>query len=1655
MASSLDYATLRLHTPKELARHFQTFTSRTSNDTAVADQLPQAVHDEIIPPRVMTMYISVSRNTDIIARSLQSSSHAVRRAAIRLLSSKLRSEEWESAWEAVGGVPGLLRHFARSSVAEVKLLCELLGRSRVNHTSEIKKIAMTELFEALLRRDNGDHRPLVRYYAALLPACTTKAVGSVLQDDSHGVLEHVKIPQIERRHPELFRQHLQQQVQKNTLRADSRKWLQPLLQCIPSAPGTYSQFSATMDYSFDILGSCQYSDLKGNLDFYTDLAEPMLRRAVKRKVSRGRKLEILDRIVKYLQNNPKGGTSWRSSPWGSTSDQEGTLIRRVLRLWSRAPEVYMPVLCAVIALTPESMLTTKSGNVAQHTSSHIRFINGLLNLVSPYGKRRYDLLCLLLAKGDLTVAKSIKVEDYLPATFPPELLFTLPREDARDLLQHLIASRPDKHFLERSSARRSPPNSDTHGLVLGYSNVDFMEIFLDRGEEGALGRATVCVEARKTKAEKSRDQADRFFYAKLALSLAAASGSQQLYADTLIWTRRYLRDSKTMSQLYEDDVLLYPFALDLISGVPDNISRHDKLEPKEISERIAASNALLLDIIETACIGLREPSFNSSDWRTVRKLFRIVTQRRAQVSTQIQRFLRLSVSDEVLYDIMWKPTVEMLIAVETISMKDENEDLLFRDLLGPLKDFDSHDYEVASGAILTRFFQDLAIQRDGLWQHWRMSTLPAVLDLPEPWPQGLPIQCLTGSKDYTPPVVLERAERIVFLEAEVAMEPIPEIEDELDTSAQALYENISTFVDSYNYALSVYVKDGGSVAEEKVRTEAAWDHALHQLAGTRMTRRESILFWRKIFLQAGVEPPEDVKQWQPGPPPSDDPSDPVEWNPAHGRPPIIKSRPLHMTVLDYMLNADTRRTTNGPSQLRAFSTVGEDVSAFWSVESIGRGTSPGALEGYIISALLFLDGLKAGGERLLSEAHPHVDDPRYPSLYLDDEFLSLVNKEEDQSLEMLEQLLNEVPPTLLATATRYALDALVKSAPPPKLERICMNLLRLLAKSDRPELATEMILQVVVGRPDASSWHRLLLPRKFFNRLSPSQVQGFLSSFCDLIESRMQPSIEATEANAEKRPAPVKISTVKAFAQLLHEAEYVSPALSLQMLRRLFQKVPHIDVRTAIFDDFLIMLVVDENEEMREDVLAAIEDAIPIAGGINERHKVMSAQDWENIGKDDPLPEVSPTVDDSNAPLLQRLLTALSFAESPQKQELMDRIIVPIFRISMSAQRRWIAAFLQQNQDITLQDVAVSHFPGLPVQPELLCSLVHEHLNILPAEIDGVSMLDAYFNLVLTNMNPSTHIKAVNKYILASPSLRNTNGGQYMLNAYSRGLRAFNYNGSFHVVNLLKNPVEHDPVNGYPIERIKGFVFEVAKVLLEQCDDTFDYWSHFINAFEPKLRLMVMDQETELWIDGTTTIKDIEVEPSSDTESNIRVQRAWMQNCRPVLERIVEHIDLLRTPGWQRNPQRQPAVLPPTFEMRLWLMLKPRKDHLTLAAKDIWQMLSVIVERELYDEEFALLKALMRKVIPGKKTLLGYQLASLVDGLQDELGNYDQVDLLAIELVDALFRDAAKPMSLEQASEVRFVLDRWMRSVDEGVRMKGMRLVRFMETNHAQSFRMV
>ncbi len=56
-------------------------------------------------------------------------------------------------------------------------------------------------------------------------------------------------------------------------------------------------------------------------------------------------------------------------------------------------------------------------------------------------------------------------------------------------------------------------------------------------------------------------------------------------------------------------------------------------------------------------------------------------------------------------------------------------------------------------------------------------------------------------------------------------------------------------------------------------------------------------------------------------------------------------------------------------------------------------------------------------------------------------------------------------------------------------------------------------------------------------------------------------------------------------------------------------------------------------------------------------------------------------------------------------------------------------------------------------------------------------------------------------------------------------------------------------------------------------------------------------------------------------------RKAWEYAIRPALQTIIEKVESVRTPSWQRDPQRYPPVLPNTFELRLWLLPYPADNE--------------------------------------------------------------------------------------------------------------------------------
>ena len=99
----------------------------------------------------------------------------------------------------------------------------------------------------------------------------------------------------------------------------------------------------------------------------------------------------------------------------------------------------------------------------------------------------------------------------------------------------------------------------------------------------------------KTKAVRSREQSDRAFYIKSASFYAIASGSLDLYRETTLCLRRFIRDQKTIKAVFNHAAINTKEGVKLLSGIPKKFSN---LTPAQLSERVKEGNTIMLDLLD-------------------------------------------------------------------------------------------------------------------------------------------------------------------------------------------------------------------------------------------------------------------------------------------------------------------------------------------------------------------------------------------------------------------------------------------------------------------------------------------------------------------------------------------------------------------------------------------------------------------------------------------------------------------------------------------------------------------------------------------------------------------------------------------------------------------------------------------------------------------------------------------------------------------------------------------------------------------------------------------------------------------------------------------------------------------------------------------------
>jgi hypothetical protein len=1487
MTQSLDTRRIRASTPAELRDYYEQLLEKASIEE-VTTQLLQSVEKGSVPPLTFAPWLGVSKSPATIRVALsQNVSVLIRKFAIKQLRNALSSSRWKETWEGVGGVAGMLDIFADFSVLEVREACKAIGGCGKGNAMIAKREDFTELFKGLhpdyfpdARHKTKDRRPLARYYRLLMPACSEKLVNEAVASGLKGTWKQAMQTDLLRYHPDVVRKEL-----LRSLASDQEPQPIPLskpdfLTRYPSTTSARRGFSASMEFSLTVLRQsvkserCVMED-----DFFVDeLVRPLLVRAIKKRADWDVIKEIVDLIMQYLEAHPSTGKE-------ITTDKLD-VFHLVAVCWSRKPQLFDEPLRKL--LSHPVFGTFRMDELRNWT----RFVS-----IGVVASRRYTLLRLCYHEStgfdidvdaDLAKAKGELSQELLDSIGPKQALL---------LFTRLRRARGDQELVEGGMGRSVLSLTSEYEGHNGDIEIYHIYLLSRNGKnEEAEVLATEYMSSRKKKATSASQPEQRAFYANSALYAAIASESLELYKHTLEWTKRFLRDPLVFREVYTQ---WFPEERKrLLSGVPDPIT--ESLSLDNLRQRVETANSVLVSMFDTACEALREPSFAATDWQNIFGLFYDVVKQRIDLTPRLKKLL--GSSDDELYSCLWTSTVPMLVEIEERANEEGNEGLK-GNLLRGVTAYHYYGYpyliELSINDHSTYTFLDkLGQARDHLWSKLRRFAHPAITTLPEPFPRGLPIQHLTApwklnvqKLEKICPFISQRVQATLFPNADVALR-VAHLDDESQGA-------IGVFVDSYEHALDLYASKACDREQRQERVKKVWDYAIGPLSHGRMNEDEAIRFWSD-------KGPNTLKDWWPPKhvvtklrttwpllPVTENPDEPSEWNPFTSGRPDFPTRELGgTTYLDLSVAAKWLKDANSTVK----SKLGVDkpeVPAHEDEPDKVWSLSRDMGEGGVLSALLFLDAKYVTKDRLLATSFPSEQDARYPSLYLDVEFL---DQNPLLAARNIRGQLDAIPPALLEQLAQTLIGALDSADSATSayttLHEVAILLVIRLTESDRPALATNLAIRTVLDRPKSSSWHRRLLKPSFLRRLSATEAKSCMETFAEEVVQTLQTKKNAEEQGTD-RDVPeasagqshVKVTTIKHLAQLLGEKDLVGTDHALSVLSKLSATDLHVDVRLNIVKALLELLKLSSSQQSN-DILDLLESIVSSAGALNEREPLTEA-DWAECEKDLMLPEHQ---SDSESPILDTLVAHFCSVQGDvsELQPFVDRIIFSTLERLKQQTARWVTLFLRKygGEDAAELELYVPPVPQKTSVSQRMLSVDDSRLRCLPRTV-----LEEWVSYTTFNIAPPASIEEFNNRLREDHTLASQKDIETWLDLYGQGLDAVEALASFDIISLLGHA--SDSADGTGITH---------KLIQEQ----------FLKLYT-----------AVLWKDKPTYNKLTTYACGEFLRGTCLLKTWWIPYGKSIIEAMISYVDTLRTREWERDPDRSPSVLPDMFFWRLRLLDYP------------------------------------------------------------------------------------------------------------------------------------
>ncbi|TAQ84118.1 hypothetical protein B7494_g7559 [Chlorociboria aeruginascens] len=627
---------------------------------AICQSLFKAVNHEYLPSTIFSVFLSWSRSLDVIALCIyEGPTSFIRRQGIKQFGRALMDpEKWQLAWEAVGGTKSLVALIAKISVVEVQAFARVIGCcNRVTHKVEGRENAIEELLQALLpshypasKLQSQDKRPIQDHYAQMVTACSAEFVAQLLddKDKSNPLYRRLPANRLIKTHGELLQKRVIESLFGDGDVDDHlHQYLRAFVYSEPPTRSLDPQVSASMAFAKKIL-HLRLGDIDSNKRWsYSQTSESQIlfslfRRSVTRKLPEAKLHDVIMLGLKLVEAKPELKPAFQTE----------RIWPKIVDRWKKMPELYEDTL--VLALCLE--LSGSQKTIGQNFLETSRALGTLRD-----EKSRLELRWLLLRLYCLHVPKKgidlNTVNDFRPLAEQPwstDIFSQLGRNQAVRLLKGLHSANPEYTFLRETGGISILSNRD----IIGQRNFNVVLLLtmLTRDLKGTLPRAVEAVDKLRKKAVTAREQPDRAQFAKAASAYAIASGSLDLYGETVIWQQRYVRDPLTVKVLFGRDAVYTSEGIELLSGIPQPLPEDINLD--EMASTVEKANQILMTFHETMCIAKREPSFHQPDWTAVALLFGAVIKSRVAHAEGVQKHLQSS--EAHLYTAIWSSTLVML-----------------------------------------------------------------------------------------------------------------------------------------------------------------------------------------------------------------------------------------------------------------------------------------------------------------------------------------------------------------------------------------------------------------------------------------------------------------------------------------------------------------------------------------------------------------------------------------------------------------------------------------------------------------------------------------------------------------------------------------------------------------------------------------------------------------------------------------------------------------------------------------------------------------------------------------------------------------------------------------------------------------------------------